>query len=318
MVRKVIVKNMNTGESVVLDCDDTTYLIDDGSINWGTVAVNHNTYEFPNQVGKNISSTNLDERDISISGYIIPDDFDYYGLTFKEIWDKSLISINEKKMLLARIFNPLDVVRLSVGKYYIEGKPNASISFGDSYSTNNEVMCQFLVPLFCSEPMFKYETTILTSIAGVVPKFHFPLVFKKNVSTGKEVGIIFGIVEGFKTIPVFNPGSIEIGVDFIIEALGEVINPKVINVTTGESFVIKKTMETKEKIIVRTYEGKRKVIGVKDSKEYNYFKYWTLDNKYLKIKPGKNLFSYDADDETWNLLDVKIEMRPEYFAFPDQ
>lgn len=318
MVRKVIVTNMSTEESIVLDCDETTYLIDDGSIDWGTASVAHNTYEFPNQIGKQILSTNIDGRDISVSGYIISDDFDYSGLTWNEVWNKSVKSISEKKMLLARIFNPLDVIRFKVGKYYIEGKPNASISFGNVYASNNEVMCEFLIPIHCPEPMFKYETNILTSIAGVEPKFHFPLVFETDKVTHKEKGIIFGLLQGFKVIPVDNPGSIEIGADFIIEALGEVFNPKVINVTTGESFTINKTMELGEKIIVRTYEGKRKVIGYLNNQELNYFKYWTLDNKFLKIRPGKNLFSYDAKDGSWNLLDIKIEMQPEYFAFPEQ
>lgn len=316
MVTRVEVTNTNTNEGITLDYDNSTYLINDESINWGTASVTHNSYEFPNQVGKQILSTNIDGRDISITGYIIPDDFDYYGLTLQEIWYKSVQSIELKKMLLARIFNPLDVIRLKMGEYYIEGKPNLSISFGNTYSQNNEVMCEFYVPIFCNEPMFKYDGIIVTTLSGITPKFHFPLIFKTK--GGKEEGIIFGIRVGYRVIEADNVGSIEIGADFILEALGEVINPEIINTETGESFKIKKKMEYGEKIRVTTSEGHKKVIGIINKEEKNYFKYWTMGNKYLKLKPGKNLFTFSADDETWNLLDVKIEFKPEYFAFPQQ
>lgn len=316
MVTRVEVTNMSIKEGVEFDYDDTTYLIDDGSIDWGTAAVNHNTYEFPNQIGKQILSTNIDGRDISITGYIIADDFDRYGLTLKQIWQKSVESINKKKMFLARIFNPLDVLRLKMGNYYIEGKANSSIAFGKTYSQNNEVICEFDIPIYCNEPMFKYDGTIITTLSGVTPKFHFPLVFKKKNNV--EEGIIFGIRIGYRVIRADNPGSIEVGANFILEAKGEVVNPEIINTETGESFKIAKTMEFGEKIIVTTLEGKKKIVGILSGEEKNYFKYWVMGNKYLKLKPGNNLFTFVADNETWNLLDVKIELKPEYFAFPEQ
>lgn len=321
MVTKVEVTNTSTSEKVVFDYDDSTFLINDSSIDWGTASAVHNSYEFPNQVGKQILSTNIDEREISIHGYIIPDDFNYYGMTIKQIWQKSLESINEKKMILARLFNPLDMIRLQMGKYYIEGNPNASIAFGKVYSQNNEVVCEFDISLYCNEPMFKYDGTLLTTLSGVEPKFHFPLIFKtEKDSEGnkKELGIIFGIRLGYRVIKADNPGSIEVGAKFILEALGEVKNPSITNTRTGESFKLRRTMEDGEVIIVVTNEGHKKVIGIKDKKEENYFKFWVMGNKYLKLKPGSNLFTYTADDETWNLLDVKIELKPEYFAFPDQ
>lgn len=320
MVTKVVVTNTNINESVILDYDDTTFLITDGSIDWGTAAVAHNTYEFPNQVGKQILSTNIDVRDISISGYIISDDFDRYGMTIKEAWKKSEENINRKKMLLARIFNPLDVIRLKMGDYYIEGKPNSSIKFGNNYASNNEVVCEFYVPIFCNEPMFKYDGTIVTPLSETVPKFHFPLIFKtkkvNNVTV--EEGIIMSIRIGYRSINADNPGSIEIGANFILEAIGEVVDPEIVNVETGEKFKISKTLQNGEKVIVTTMEGKKKVVGVINNEEMNYFKYWSMGNKYLKLKPGKNKFSFTAKDGSWNFLDVKIELKPEYYAFPEQ
>lgn len=319
MVRDVVVTNTNTNESIKLDYDNSTFLIDSGTIDWGTASVNHNTYEFPNQIGKNILSTNIDERDISISGYLIADDFEYYGLTFNEIWSKSLENINEKKMLLARIFNPLDVIRLTVGEYYIEGKPNASIQFGSIYSENNEVLCTFLIPLRCANPMFKHIGTFTYVQESVEPKFHFPLIIKPDPKISSEKGIIiFGIRKGFYSLYVDNLGSIEVGLKFIIESTGLVINPKITNVYTGESFTINKRMENGERIVVTTIEGNKSVKGYVNSEELNYFKYLAFGSKYLKAKPGTNLFSYNAEEGTRVMIDLKIEIDPEYFAFPEQ
>lgn len=320
MVTKVEVTNESINEGVILDYDDSTFLIDDGSIDWGTATATHNTYEFPNQIGKEILSTNVETRSISILGYIIPDDFEYYGMTMKQIWEKSVANINEKKMLLARIFNPLDVVKLKMGKYYIEGRASQSIAFGKTYSQNNEVMCEFTVSILCSNPMFKYDEVLTTTLAGVEPRFHFPLVFKTKKVEGvkTEIGVIFGIRLGYKSIRVSNPGSIEVGAKFILEAQGEVINPVVANSRTGEQFKIAKKMAKDEKIIITTNEGRRSVIGIVEGEEKNYFKYVSMGSKYLMLKPGNNLFTYAADDETWNLLDVRVEVKPEYFAFPEQ
>lgn len=316
MISKVTIENLTTNEKIELGVDTEEYLIDESSIDWGTASVTHNSYEYPNQIGKQIVSTNIDTRDISISGYIISNDFDRYGLTFNQIWEKSLKSIEEKKMKLARIFNPLDVIRININDYYIDGNASASISFGKTYSTNNEVMCQFLVPVFCPEPLFKYKANLNTVLSGTQALFHFPLIFK--VKDGKEEGIMFGIRKSYQIVAVENSGSVEVGADFILQALGTVINPQIENMETGEKFKINKTLEAGEIVIVSTREGNKKVTGIIGTKEENYFKYWSIGSKYLKLKPGKNLFGYTSDEESWKLLDISVEMSPEVYAFPSQ
>jgi hypothetical protein len=47
------------------------YLIDDGSINWGTVESSHHTFSYPNQIGEFLSSTTIGTRTITVFGWII-------------------------------------------------------------------------------------------------------------------------------------------------------------------------------------------------------------------------------------------------------
>lgn len=317
MVTRVNVQNLDTQESIELDTDNAEYLINDGGIDWGTATVTHNSYEYPNQIGKQVISTNIDERNISITGYIVSDDFDSHGMTFEQIWAKTLENIEVKKMKLGRIFNPLHTVRITAGNYYIDGKPSESVAFGKTYPTNNEVMCQFTVPILCSEPLFRYMSTINTVLSGTQAMFHFPLIFKTKPS-GEEEGIIFGIRKSYQIVAVNNNGSVEIGARFILQALGEVINPEIENMLTGEKFKINKTLSAGEIVIVSTQEGDKSVTGVIGTDEENYFKYWGIGSKYLKLKPGVNMFGYTAESETWRLLDITVEFSPEFYAFPAQ
>ena len=73
MIESIKIRNESTGKIIKLDMSEANYLIYDGSIDWGTVDVSHNTFQYPTQIGAYISSTVVGTRDISISGWIIGD-----------------------------------------------------------------------------------------------------------------------------------------------------------------------------------------------------------------------------------------------------
>ena len=73
MIESVKIRNDVTGNIIKLDMSEANYLIYEGSIDWGTVDVSHNTFQYPTQIGSYISSTTVGSRDVSISGWIIGD-----------------------------------------------------------------------------------------------------------------------------------------------------------------------------------------------------------------------------------------------------
>ena len=81
MVESIKIKNLATNVVKSFDMSEADYLIYEGAIDWGTVAVNHNTFSYPTQIGAYITNTVIGTRDISINGWII-------GETLEEIEKK--------------------------------------------------------------------------------------------------------------------------------------------------------------------------------------------------------------------------------------
>ena len=47
MIESVKIRNDVTGNIIKLDMSEANYLIYEGSIDWGTVDVSHNTFQYP-------------------------------------------------------------------------------------------------------------------------------------------------------------------------------------------------------------------------------------------------------------------------------
>lgn len=308
MITSFEVKNMTTDDRITfgqdLDCD---YLYK--SVDWGSAGATHNTYNYPNQVGVSIYSSKINERDISIVGWV------YYVLSEDERrinnrkeWDKyAYEKIKRKKDILSGVFNPVDVIRITTGGYYIEGKPSASIKYGSEEEDNNIYFCKFSVSLYCNNPMFKKETIVKKALSGDIPAFSFPLILTPN-------GVVFGTRKDYLTLVVENEGNVAIGGRIILKSKGNVVNPSITNVETGEKIKINKTMSSGEEIIITTVDGaERGVVGNIGGNKENYLRYWNFKNNWLKFQKGTSLIEYATDNQSESQLEVMIEINPEKY-----
>ena len=79
MITSFTLENLTTHEKVTFGMDiDCDYLYPPGGIDWGSVPAEHNTYNYPNQVGVSVFSTKIKERDITVNGHV------YYMLSEQE------------------------------------------------------------------------------------------------------------------------------------------------------------------------------------------------------------------------------------------
>lgn len=315
MIPGFILQNLTTYEKVSFgQTVDDNYIYNDGDIDWGNAPADHSTYSFPNQTGSYISNTKIKERDVTISGYCfyVPTNYDIrtYG---RDTINKIVYeNIKEKKDLLNRIVNPNDYISIKIGNYYLFGKPNESVKYGSVESENNKYFCKFYFTLFCNNPMFIKYDNVKEFIGKSLPMFHFPL----TIPTVK--GIMFGRREEYSILPVENEGNTDIGAVIFLKAKGEVKNPKIENLSTNESFVIQKTMQAGEEIIVTTLNGaERGIEGVINSEHFNYFRYWDFENDWIIFPRGTSLIAYSTDNQSENLLDVSIDIKPEMFALEE-
>jgi len=314
MVREFMLKNLSTLEEVKfgqdIDCD---YIYESGGIDWGSIPASHNLYNYPGQIGDNISSTKVNNRDVTIEAYAyyILDEEERSSIERKDWVEYTYQKIKQKKEVLNRLINPLNFIRLTIGEYYIEGKPNATVQYGAIEEENNAYFCKFMISIFCADPMFKKITQTITAIAGDMGAYFFPLFFQP---TGK----IFGVRNDFLLLEAENEGDIEIGGIITIEAKREIVNPSLENLSNGHKIKINKTMSEGDMYIINTVEGSSKGIwsrsGVEDT---SILAYWDFDNDWMKFEPGKSLISYTCDNQNEIYMDVKIEINPAKYGLEE-
>lgn len=310
MITKFEVRNMTTDDRITfgqdLDCD---YLYQSKGIDWGNASATHNTYNYPGQVGVSIYSSKINERDVSITAWV------YYVLSAEERetlsrgeWEAyAYEKIKKKKDILSGVFNPADVLRITTGGYYIEGKPAASVKYGIEDSDNNIYFCKFKVTIYCNNPMFKKETIVKKAVVGDTPAWAFPWALTSQ-------GVVFGTRVDYLMLAVENEGNVAIGGRIILTAKGTVVNPSITNVETGERMIVNKTMVAGEKIVITTVDGKdRGIVGTISGVEQNYLKYWNFNNAWMKFQKGTTLIEYATENQAEEKLEVVVEINPEKY-----
>lgn len=293
MVESIQLQNLIKGTSLLLDQDDSEYILE--SVDWGVVSSNRVTYKYTNQVGVQVTDVTLETRDVSIVGWVCAkgDNVKY---------------LEELKKNLNRFVNPMEEMKVIYKNYTLNFFPDNSIKWGTTYKTNNDVMAQFKIDGFAADPLFKSKNDTRV-LAGVVePMFYFPLAIPKTE------GAVFGYRREYIILGVYNSGDVSTGfrIEFIASK-GTVTNPMLINTRTQEYIKINKVLERGEKVVVNTVDGEKYVHGFvgESGEEQNYYKYRDLKSTWLKISTGDNLFKYDADDNLGN-LEVRIYYNNRY------
>lgn len=289
MIESLILTNTVTLQSVVLDKDNSYFVLDEADL--GTVEGTHHSYKYVSQVGVYIDSTTLEQRTVAISGWVIGDTYD---------------ELRENKKILNRLVNPLHPIDAVIQeKYKLTFKPDYSVKYSVSYKENNEVLCKFLIQGTCADPMFTTKDKQYALIASTIPKFRFPLVIPQGT------GILMGLREPSLLATLNNGGDIDTGLLVTFSCTSTVTNPSLLNVDTREFIKVNKTMSAGEQIVISTGSGEKYIKGIVDGVEYNYFKYMDFDSTWLQLHTGENTLKYDADSNVAG-LEVLISFLPKY------
>ena len=287
MIESITLRNLVTNQSILIDKTTSDWVL--GEIDLGTVEGNHHSYKYVNQVGVYIDSTSLEERAVSIPGWVIGED---------------LADMKDNMTVLNRLVNPQHELELTLfDQYVLRFKPDYSIKYATPYEENNEVLCQFLIQGTCADPMFSTKNGILTQIALVLPKFHFPLIIPQ------DKGIILGLRQPNLLATIVNDGDIDTGMVIEFSCNTTVVNPSLLHVETQEFIKINKTITPGETITVSTVSGNKYVKGYHDGQTENYFKYWDWDSTWLQMYRGVNVLKYDADSGVEGLA-VSVSFTP--------
>lgn len=161
---------------------------------------------------------------------------------------------------------------------YIDG------DFDFKERVNNRALVN--VTFICQNPFWLDETDLISQLKYIKNNgFSFPAVFKTK----------FAQMSYKKKI--INRGDIEVGC--IIEYIGEAINPKVTNETTGEFIKVNRTLEAGQKLVINTAVGQETVdIILADGTKVNVFNWIDLESTFFKLQIGENVISYSSENET--------------------
>lgn len=278
MIESIVLENLSIGTSLPININNREYVLD--SADFGTIQSSRNTYKYINQVGVYVTGTALESRTINIIGWVVAD---------------SQADMTRRKNFLNRFVNPLQQLRLHYEEYQIDGIPTKTISYVTDISTNNEVLCKFMISLFCPDPLFHTENGTNVLIADWLPKFHFPLIIPK------DKGIIMGLRSPASITTLNNDGSMPCGFVVTFKASGTVKNPYILNILTQEKIRLVEIMEAGETLRVSTVPNNKTVKKISDGVETNAFNLLDLSSTFFSLPVGETYIRYGAEEGVVNL-----------------
>lgn len=218
--------------------------------------------------------------------------------------------MDDKRALMYRVFNPkTNPIRIdfenSIGKkYYLNANLLSTPIMGPDKSNNNAARQKVLLEFLAPDPFVYASESSTEDLASWVSAFEFPL---EIVDGGIEMGyrspsLIKNIVNG---------GSEEIGMIIEFKALAGLSRPSLLNVNTYEQFKLNCNMINGDVIRVNTNRRQKSIVLIRNNVEINIFNQIELSSKFLQLKPGDNLFRYNADSGLDN-LEIRITYRDRY------
>lgn len=146
-----------------------------------------------------------------------------------------------------------------------------------------------VISLICPDPYFKDDEATHIEMAGWESLFEFPCeIPEEGMEFGRRLKETIRVVD--------NNSTTSIGIQMTIAAEDVVVNPSIMNVTTGEVLKLLCTMLPGDEIVITTRQGEIDVVLYRGGKEtdYNY----TVDEEnegYIQLETGRNHINYTAD-----------------------
>ena len=152
------------------------------------------------------------------------------------------------------------------------------------------------INLLCPSPYFMDSTETIATLNNWDKLFKFPLEIPEGT------GIEFGSKNSSTAIEIENNSHISYGLTITFIANGEVINPTLTNIKTGEIMKLNYTLGLGERIVVTTYNNDKTIIHIDSNEnETNITNSLVFGTKFLQAPNGVNKYTTSADSGSSNL-----------------
>lgn len=166
--------------------------------------------------------------------------------------------------------------------------------------SKDEVLESFQVEFLRLDRFWKDASAENSKLAQWHAMFSFPL------EIDEEEGIEFGVREESLIINVFNAGDVEAGFLLRIVASGDVKNPELINVRTGEFIKLNIDLQYGDIVELRTQAGEKSVLLLRGGQSTNILNKLVRGSVFLQLHPRDNLYRYNAQEGIDN-MDINIQ-----------
>lgn len=186
---------------------------------------------------------------------------------------------------------------------------------------NLDARLGIIVDLICPDPYMLNVDNFGKNMAHYTAQFHFPWHSLAKRATNKkqypaEAGglMLGGIITGYRTlrkeVVLVNDGDVSTGIQIqFVAKRGEVKNPKITNVRTGQFMRVLCSMAIGDILLVDT-NARHQVIELNG---VNYYQHIDRQSEPFELDVGDNYLEYDADENYTN-LDVNLYYRPKYLG----
>lgn len=245
------------------------------------------SYSGSNNDGATYQRTILNNRDVDISFYIDKKGRDDNWTEQKR---KEIIRVLNPK------YNPMKMEFSTKGgsSYYINLNLEAVPDMPEGFENCNKSWQKVIALFSCNDPNIYEANEQSVDIALWIGTFEFPLEIV-------EGGIEMGYRSPSLIANVYNSGDSDTGMIVRFKAIASVSKPKLININTYDEMQINFEMQGGDVIEVNTNRGKKSVTLIRNNIRTNIFNAFDLYSTWLQLKPGDNLFRYDAESGLDNL-----------------
>lgn len=215
--------------------------------------------------------------------------------------------VNERTIIITMAVNgPAEKNRINLYKYLKSKKPvrlyyknGMRDVFIDGYVQKLDVghfeeKQTAQATIICPGTYFNKVEESVIDFSSVESLFEFPFSIE-------EAGIEFSTLKLGEQKNIINGGDVDTGVIINLHAIGLVLNPKIYNVETRESFILDLEMSEGDVITINTRQKEKTVVMVSNGIENNVIGKMRKDSSWFQLLPGDNIFTYDADEFPENL-----------------
>jgi hypothetical protein len=290
MIKKISITSKNSGESITLEAKDYRgYCL--GTVDWGQVEGEHQTYSYYNQIGVNIVSTTVGTRPISITGWVIEDQE----------------TMQERCDFLNVFLSPLNDYTLTYGDKKIDFRPDRSIQYSRDFKSNNLLLRKFLIQGTAPYPLFSKISDTEVTFEDNQKLFHFPTDF------GYSSPLVFGLSKRSFNAEVNNTGGFPTGFMARMEFKGHVTNPRIENLKTGQLIGVNYEFARGDELEICTLLGSKSMELKVGESAVNLIKFRDYRTTWLQLEPGLNRLAVSCDQtEELGNITISIFFTPLY------